>query len=159
MHDVEGVLDVGKTYTLEEDTAPTGYYKADPVTFTVTNSPETQVIRMVDEPTEIKVVKTDENGKELSGGKFSIIRKDNGEIAVPEFSLDGSLQFTERLEAGVTYLFHEIEAPSGYQISSDMEFTVPVTKPGNILTAAAAMAAVAAENHPRRPLLSINMTE
>ena len=133
-HDVEGVLDVGKTYTLEEDTAPTGYYKADPVTFTVTNSPETQVIRMVDEPTEIKVVKTDENGKELSGGKFSIIRKDNGEIAVPEFSLDGSLQFTERLEAGVTYLFHEIEAPSGYQLSSDMEFTVPVTKPGNILT-------------------------
>ena len=133
-HDVEGVLDVGKTYTLEEDTAPTGYYKADPVTFTVTHSPETQVIRMVDEPTEIKVVKTDENGKELSGGKFSIIRKDNGEIAVPEFSLDGSLQFTERLEAGVTYLFHEIEAPSGYQISSDMEFTVPVTKPGNILT-------------------------
>ena len=133
-HDVEGVLDVGKTYTLEEEVAPAGYYKADPVTFTVTNSPKTQVIRMVDEPTEIKVVKTDENGKELSGGKFSIIRKDNGEIAVPEFSLDGSLQFTERLEAGVTYLFHEIEAPSGYQISSDMEFTVPATKPGNILT-------------------------
>ena len=53
---------------------------------------------------------------------------------MPDFSLDGSLQVTERLEAGVTYLFHEIEAPSGYQHSSDMEFTVPVTKPGNILT-------------------------
>ena len=128
-HLIEGRLIVGNTYVLEEESAPKGYHKADPIRFVVADTKNVQVITMEDKPTEVKVVKTDEYGKELSGGKFEIVRKDNGEVIVPEFTMSGERMLTGVLESGVTYLLREIEAPSGYGKSSDMEFTVPMTKP------------------------------
>ena len=128
-HLIEGRLIVGNTYVLEEESAPKGYHKADPIRFVVADTKNVQVITMEDKPTEVKVVKTDEYGKELSGGKFEIVRKDNGEAIVPEFTMSGERMLTGVLESGVTYLLREIEAPSGYGKSSDMEFTVPMTKP------------------------------
>lgn len=132
-HVIDGKLIVGATYILEEDTAPKGYYKAASIRFTVSDTTDMQEIRMVDEPTDVKLVKTDEAGRELSGGKFSIIRKDNGAVVIPEFELNGSKELIGILEAGVTYLFHEITAPAGYNTSSDVEFTVPLTKKENVI--------------------------
>ena len=129
-----GILDAGKAYQLIEANQPDGYYKADPVTFTVSETDEVTEVTMVDEPVEIKLVKVKMNTEErLSGGKFSVIRKSDNETVIPEFVLDGEMTVTGKLNAGETYLFHEIEAPEGYLKSGDVEFTIPLEKPDTII--------------------------
>lgn len=56
-HIIKGLI-VGKTYTLEEVTAPDGYDKAEPVTFTVKDSNQIQVVVMYDNLTMIDVPNT-----------------------------------------------------------------------------------------------------
>ena len=132
--DITGKLVVGETYTLYEEEAPAGYYKADPVSFTVENTEKVQIVKMKDEQTSVKLVKVKKDTNEqLSGGKFSILRKSDKAVIVPEFELDGEITLTGKLVAGETYLFHEITPPTGYLSSSDVEFTVSMTKPDTLL--------------------------
>ncbi len=132
--DITGKLVVGETYTLYEEEAPAGYYKADPVSFTVENTEKVQNVKMKDEQTSVKLVKVKKDTNEqLSGGKFSILRKSDKAVIVPEFELNGEITLTGKLVAGETYLFHEITPPTGYLSSSDVEFTVSMTEPDTLL--------------------------
>lgn len=71
-------LEVGKTYTLHEDTAPLGYVKQTDVTFTVTDDGTDQKVTMVD--TIDKVAKTDENGDLVDGAALEVTDGDGNVI-------------------------------------------------------------------------------
>lgn len=131
---VTGLLNAGKQYVLSETKQPDGFYKSAPVTFTVSGTKEVTEVTMVDEPVEVKLVKVKAGTEEkLDGGKFTVIRKSDGETVIPEFVLNGEITLTGSLNAGETYLFHEIEAPSGYLKSGDVEFTIPLNKQADVI--------------------------
>ena len=128
-HEITGKLSVNKEYLLIEEESPTGYYKAKPVSFQVSQSEDTTSVIMVDEPVMVKLVKVKKGTTErISGGKFSVIQKSDSSVVIPEFTLDGELTVTGTLKAGETYRFHEIEPPAGYRVSGDVEFTIPLYK-------------------------------
>lgn len=132
-HDVTGKLKAGKEYLLVESKAPAGYFKAAPVRFMVQEDGITNV-QMTDEPVMVRLVKVRKGTMErLSGGRFSIIKKSDGSVAVPEFELDGEMVLPGYLTAGETYLLHEIKAPAGYLPSGDVEFIIPYENPGHAI--------------------------
>ena len=132
--DITGVLSTDKLYKLVETQAPDGYYRSKPVEFTISKTDKVTEVKMTDEPIVIKLIKlkagTDEK---LSGGTFEILRKSDGSVVIPEFTLDGELTIEKQLKAGETYLFHEVSAPSGYRKASDVEFTIPFEKTQDVI--------------------------
>ena len=133
-HEITGKLSINKEYQLIEEDSPTGYYKAKPISFQVSKTGETTNVTMVDEPVVIKLIKIKKGTNErINGGNFSVIQKNNGSVVIPEFTLDGELTITGKLEAGETYLFHETEPPAGYRLSGDVEFTIPLQKEQEVI--------------------------
>lgn len=73
-YELKGELQTGSSYTLVEHRAPFGYKIAKPVTFTVEDSRETQVVTMVDQmqSSSVRVVKKDADGGLLAGVTFEL---------------------------------------------------------------------------------------
>ena len=104
------------------------------------------VIRMKDAPTEMVFIKKSTSGSVLTGGQFVICDK-NGtpmraltDTAIDSVDHDGTIKqgevlkfaatkdginITRQLNGGETYLLKEEKAPSGYELASDVSFTVP----------------------------------
>ena len=107
---------------------------------------EGNVIRMKDAPTRVAILKQTADGEPLEGGQFVINRVDGTvlealcDTKIPSTEHEGyilkgeALRFAAR-EAGVdmtallnsseTYILHEEKAPEGYDLASDVKFTVP----------------------------------
>ena len=104
-----------------------------------------------DEPVKVRIVKADEAGNALEGGKFAILDSSkepvkaisNTEIPSTEhggfilkgeklvFAADSNgVDITKQLSTGKEYYLHEIEAPEGYKLADDVMFTIPYAKPG-----------------------------
>ena len=139
---------VAGTYTLSEVKAPTGYDRANPITFTVdlygtvTSTPADAVSKDGDKTTitmkdaltkrEIEISKVDlTNNIELEGA-FLQITKDNDDTfeAITWKSgddgknEDGTVKtHTVKLTAG-TYILSETAAPDGYNIAASIKFTI-----------------------------------
>ena len=139
---------VAGTYTLSEGKAPTGYDRANPITFTVdlygtvTSTPADAVSKDGDKTTitmkdaltkrEIEISKVDlTNNIELEGA-FLQITKDNDDTfeAITWKSgddgknEDGTVKtHTVKLTAG-TYILSETAAPDGYNIAASIKFTI-----------------------------------
>ncbi len=116
---IEG-LDHGD-YILREITAPDGFQKILDIEFTVTDDNGVTVLEVTDELTKTIIEKVDENRKYLSGSHLQII-DENGEV-VREFITDGKAYVIEGLSHG-TYTLHEVQAPKGYNLADDIQFTV-----------------------------------
>ncbi|MBO4218469.1 MAG: hypothetical protein J5887_03065, partial [Erysipelotrichaceae bacterium] len=116
------------TYTLHEETAPTGYDKAEDIEFTVTmegkiNDDETiLVITMTDtlHEYEIPLLKVDKDGEPVVGAKLQLL---DGEGEVIEEWTSTADPKIVKLTAG-DYTLHETEAPQGYKDAEDVDFTV-----------------------------------
>ena len=121
------------TYTFHEEAAPKGYKVATDISFTV--NPDGTVtsgditvtgttIVMVDDyevtPTDVTFSKTDIHGKELPGATVQVI-DENGNVVKEWISTDTPMVIS--LEPG-TYTFHEVAAPKGYEVATDISFTV-----------------------------------
>lgn len=119
-HPISNIV-VGETYTLYEDYAPEGYVIANSVEFTVTTENVNQTIKMID--TRFAIEKFDASGHPLKGAKLQILSTKSKNI-VDEWVSDGDVHYANGLIAGETYILREIEAPEGYAISPDEEFTV-----------------------------------
>ncbi|MGX8850606.1 SpaA isopeptide-forming pilin-related protein [Amedibacillus sp. YH-ame10] len=118
-------LEVGKKYTLIEDTAPLGYVKAESITFTVQDTEEIQKITMKDDIIKVEISKQDlTTGYELSGAKLQILNEKNE--VVREWITDGQKTMIERLPAG-DYFLKEVEAPKGFEVAETVAFTVKET--------------------------------
>ena len=126
-------------YTLKETAAPDGYVIATDIKFSVdiygnvtvenvdstaTSENGTPLIVMVDDTTKVEISKQDiTNGKELLGATLQIIDK-YGNVVDEWISADMPYFIEADLIAGGTYILHEVAAPDGYVIASDVEFIV-----------------------------------
>lgn len=123
-HMIEGVLIAGQTYVLHEASAPAGYTLAKDVTFTVSETGEIDYVQMIDDTTKVSISKTDITGeKNVSGATLQIIDK-NGNV-IHEWISGTDVNYMEaQLTAGETYTLHETNAPAGYVLAQDQQFTV-----------------------------------
>ena len=120
------------SYYFQETKAPEGYnLDADTkYTFEVNDQAvETPVtVEAENLPTKVAVLKLDaQTKKALSGAKLQIIKvqEDGSEQTVEEWtSTEEAHQVTGKLIPGETYFLRETEAPFGYELAEDVEFTV-----------------------------------
>lgn len=125
-HIIRGLL-VGEEYTLHEDLAPIGYATASDVTFTVNADGTPTKVTMKDEITKVDVSKVDAtNEKEIEGAKLTLTDKETGKV-VESWTSGKTPHRIEGLEVGKTYNLHEDLAPVGYEVASDVEFTIADT--------------------------------
>lgn len=125
-HIIKGLL-VNEEYTLHEDLAPIGYATASDVTFTVNADGTPTKVTMKDEITKVDVSKVDAtNEKEIEGAKLTLTDKETGEV-IEQWTSEKEPHRIEGLEVGKIYILHEDLAPVGYEVASDVEFTIADT--------------------------------
>ena len=126
-------------YVLKEIAAPDGYIIATDIKFnvdvygnvTVENVDSTAVsdngyplIVMVDDTTKVRISKRDiTTGEELPGATLQIIDED-GNVVEEWVSTDEAHFIEGKLIAGKEYTLRETIAPDGYEIASEIKFTV-----------------------------------
>ena len=151
-HVIEG-LKTGVTYTLRETVAPDGFTVATDTTFTIdatgkvttkgrsrTDVAGNTVLLVEDAKTFVKVSKLDiADGKEVAGAHIQVLNG-AGEVVVVngekvEWNSDGvSAHEIRGLKTGVEYTLRETVAPAGYNIATDIAFTIE--KDGTVTTKA-----------------------
>lgn len=125
-HIIRGLL-VNEEYTLHEDLTPIGYATANDVTFTVNDDGTVTKVMMKDEITKVDISKVDATtSKEIEGAKLSLKDKETGQI-IENWTSGKTPHRIEGLEVGKTYILHEDLAPAGYEVASDVEFTIADT--------------------------------
>lgn len=124
-HVIKGKLKAGNTYLLKEVSSPAGYGIAEPVKFTVNTDGKIQKVVMIDEYTNISILKTDDEGKPLAGAKLAIMDREKKEIIEEWVSADKAHVIQGKLVVGEAYILTELEVPLGYYKAEDMAFTVP----------------------------------
>lgn len=144
-------LAAGNTYTIEETTAPDGYELTDPFSFmvsdngtitvaegfataaegqegyTISDTNGTATLTAHDTLIEAKLVKVS-GEKHLAGAVFELYEgssSDTGTLIDDSITTgdDGSVEL-EGLVEGKIYTLHEVTAPSGYELLSDVSFKV-----------------------------------
>lgn len=122
-HEVIGRLAVGKTYRMHEVSAPDQYVLGEDVAFTVQDTPDVQLVRMVNKKTETYISKTEITGtSEISGAHLQLSIK--GGDVVEEWISTSSPHLVKGLKPGVTYALTETLAPNGYTTASTVEFNI-----------------------------------
>lgn len=123
-HIIEGKLTAGKEYILHEEIAPDGYVVANDIAFTISEDGSIDTVIMKDDTTKVKISKRDiTTDEELPGAKLIII-DENGEVVEEWISTTEAHYIEGKLISGKTYTLREITAPDGYEIASDVTFTV-----------------------------------
>ncbi len=124
-HEIIRKLIAGKTYHLIEDKPAAGYAYGEKVTFTVSKDGSVDQVVMRNDETRIRIRKVDSSDQILKGATLQILDQQKN-VVVPDFvSSDKAIDITGKLVAERTYYLHEVNAPVGYLLSSDMAFTVP----------------------------------
>lgn len=141
-YEIEGILEAGKTYILEEICPRKGYSYAEKIRFTIDTEGVVNQVMMQNDMTRIFVRKQDaETGEALAGAVFQIWdlegnvldtwisgESDNDSSGGFEMNSNNHGEFHEVtgiLTAGETCILHEEQAPEGYEAGEDLEFTVP----------------------------------
>jgi uncharacterized surface anchored protein len=138
-HEVTGLA--SGEYTMHEVSAPAGYAVATDITFTVNTDgtvtsearDENGRIVMTDETT-VTFSKQSVGGVEIGGAQIEILNS-NGDVATCSNADTGATETAEwTSEAGVShgvtglaageYTMHEVSAPAGYAVATDITFTV-----------------------------------
>ena len=112
-------------YIVREIEAPTGYILSDE-SYPVTISEDGEVIEIkaVNKSTKVRISKQDiTTGEELPGATLQIIDED-GNVATEWVSTDEAHFIEGKLIAGKEYTLRETIAPDGYEIASEIKFTV-----------------------------------
>jgi uncharacterized protein affecting Mg2+/Co2+ transport len=138
-------------YVLHEVAAPSGYIVATDITFSVdaygnvtgsnvSTASGHAVVQMVDNAIKVDISKTDVGGVEIPGAEITVTRTDGTDLIgcsvtrgnASVGSISGNvISFTSgnepttisALPAG-TYVMHEVTPPNGYQVATDITFTV-----------------------------------
>ena len=111
-------------YTLTEVAAPSGYCKAETITFEVTDTAEIQKVIMYDKPIEVEISKQDiTDSKELPGALLTICDMDGNEV---DRWYSGEEPHRLQIASG-TYVLTEIAAPDYYATAESVAFEVEET--------------------------------
>lgn len=119
------------TYVLTEVTAPTGYEKAESITFKLSDSGVVTVggenvkkVVMTDKytPRDITISKQDPDGNELAGAKLTLT--DSSKKTVESWTTEASAAHIVKGLVPGTYTVREDSAPAGYLKASDITFTL-----------------------------------
>lgn len=130
-HQIYKVLNAETTYYLHEITPPNGFYRSEPVEFTLPKLPPVNEtagviwVQMKDVETKIHFKKTDFIDKDEVPGAHVQVRDQHGNIVDEWTSTTEDHIIQGELIAGETYYYHEDGAPNGYYYSEDVTFTVP----------------------------------
>jgi uncharacterized surface anchored protein len=123
-HEIIGKLIAGETYRFIEEKPADGYAYSKDITFTVSKTGSVDQVVMRNDATRIRIRKVDSSGYILKGATLQILDQQKN-IVVPDFvSTDVPIDITGKLVAERTYYLHEVNAPAGYLLSSDIAFTV-----------------------------------
>lgn len=123
-HLIEAVLTAGETYTLREIAAPDGYVLAEDIPFTVNPDGTVTSVVMQDDVTKVSISKYDITGETELAGASMEVRDAQGNVIDAWVSDGTSHQINGVLIAGAEYTLHEVTAPNGYVVASDVTFTV-----------------------------------
>ena len=123
-------------YTIEEETAPEGYAKAQKQTVTISKTNLEQTVNLVDNILKISILKVDESGKVLPGATLKFTDKDGKILKICGETKDKECKWLtteneyviERIPEG-TYYVKEVSAPDTYDVSKD-SIKVIVTSDG-----------------------------
>ena len=118
---------------VQETKAPQGYVSGETIRhlfdskYTDQNqSAQEFAFEFQNERTQVQITKTDITGeKELIGAHLQIVDAHNN--IVDEWISDGTAHIVEKLVVGDTYRLVEVEAPLGYEIAKDIQFTISDT--------------------------------
>ena len=125
-HVIRGLL-VNKEYRLHEDLAPIGYATTSDITFTIKEDGTPTKVIMKDEITKVDISKVDATtSKEIEGAQLTLTDKETGQV-VEQWTSTHEPHRIKGLTVNKTYILHEVAAPNGYQVASDIEFTIQDT--------------------------------
>lgn len=121
------------SYYFQETAAPEGYIlSSDKISFTVDDAsfdakgnPVTIKTKATNKATSITIEKVDENGAALAGASMAIRDPQTRQIIETWTSTSEPHVIEGVLTAGKTYYLSEQQAPEGYEIAAEQEFTVP----------------------------------
>ena len=114
----------GENYTLHEEVAIKGYVKATDIKFTVTTDKENQKLEMIDKI--VSMIKTDIDGNIIEGAEMNVT-DEQGEV-VDSWTSTKEPHHISGLVENKKYVLHELYAPDGFVMASDIEFVVSKDK-------------------------------
>ena len=121
-------LAIGEEYTLTELIPAAGYTTAEAVKFKINDDGSTTTVVMRDAPTKIQIEKLDElTNRRIGGAKLQLFDSSDNKIAEWTSSDSEPYSIEGKLIVGQVYRLHEVEAPDGYLLADDVEFTVEDT--------------------------------
>lgn len=120
------------SYYFQETEAPEGYILSDAkISFTVNadsfdadGNPVMIKVKVGNKATRVMIEKVDEDGKALAGASMAIRDPQTRQIIETWTSTSEPHVIEGVLTAGKTYYLSELQAPKGYEIAADQEFTV-----------------------------------
>lgn len=102
-------------YTVEESPIPDGYAS-------ITEGDKTSGFTITNKITETKILTYGPDRKELSGSKFQILDEDKN--IIEEWTSNGENHVVYgKLVGGKKYFIHQVTAPEGYDVSTNVPFT------------------------------------
>lgn len=121
-------LAIGEEYTLTELIPAMGYTTAEAVKFKINDDGSTTTVVMRDAPTKVQIEKRDKLTNERIGGALlQLFNSQDEKIDEWTSSASEAHIITGKLIVGQTYRLHEEQAPNGYLLADDVEFTVEDT--------------------------------
>lgn len=123
-------------YVAVETEAPQGYYKAEPVTFTVKSKVHgTQSFSMIDDDIDVSLEKiSKKSGENVIGAHMQITSQSTGEVLDDFYTTaDDVIKLSSsKYSAGEIYFIKELEAPNGYYVlEDDIAVQIPEYKPAD----------------------------
>ena len=123
----------GHSYVIRELSAPAGYATFDDVKFTLNADGSVTGLesltkdadgayKLIDAVLDVRVQKVTTKGDKLTGAVLALLDA-NGKV-VDQWTTDGTDHVVKGLVAGAKYSIHEVSAPRGYSVASDISFTV-----------------------------------
>lgn len=119
-------LPIAYYYAKEEQPAPGYVLNGEPIEFDLRNGSQDEEVlavtaEIINDFTKVDISKVDIGGKDVIGAELTIKDSEGNEVA--SWTTDGMPHRIDRLEPG-EYVLIEEQAPDGYKIAEEVEFTV-----------------------------------